>query len=184
MTLFKDKYRIQSARLRHWDYSATGSYFVTICTKERACFFGDVTNTEVKLSPVGRIVAEEWQKTPFIRQNVELDEWQIMPNHLHVIVVIKEPRAAISTAETAHRAVSTGQPRNLRPRSLGSIIGQFKAACTKRIWAAGFRDFAWQSRFYDHIIRDRASLDKIRDYIIHNPLMWETDKDNPENLCM
>jgi REP-associated tyrosine transposase len=73
---------------------------------------------------------------------------------------------------------------HLRARSLGAIIGQFKAACTRRAWAAGHQDFAWQARFFDHVIREQGSLEKIRDYIRHNPHMWHTEKDNVENLYM
>src|SRR5437667_144262 len=92
--------------------------------------------------------------------------------------------AAPDRQETPQRGVSTADHSRLKAGSVGAIIGQFKSACTKRIWSAGFSEFAWQSRFYDHIIRNQESLDKIRDYILHNPVMWETDKDEPENLYM
>src|SRR5437667_7561517 len=81
--LFKDKFRIPSARLPKWDYTRAAAYFVTLCTKGSVHSFGDVVEGEMILSPMGRIVAEEWQKTPRLRLNVELDQWQIMPNHLH-----------------------------------------------------------------------------------------------------
>jgi len=205
MASFKNLYRIPSARLQNWDYARAAWYFVTVCTKGQACFFGEIVEGEVVLSPTGRIVAEEWEKTPQVRPSVALDQWQIMPNHLHAILVIKDvetPRWGVSREETFQRNVSTGDvetarravsargthrralartPR-LKPASLGSIIGQFKSACTRRIWAAGFPDFAWQPRFYDHIIRSQDSLAKIRDYIIHNPLMWGTEEDRIENL--
>jgi putative transposase len=185
--LFKDLYRIPSARLQEWDYRRAAGYFVTVGTKNKACFFGEVVEGEVVLSAAGKIVAEEWQNTPRVRPYLALDEWQIMPNHLHAILIIRDvetPRWGVSPTETFHRNVSTSVRPLLKSHSLGSIIGQFKSVCTKRIWAAGSRDFAWQTRFYDHVIRDPASLEKIRDYIRHNPLMWATDRDNPENLCM
>src|SRR5512135_1100423 len=91
MTLFKNKYRIESARLRGYDYSSPGLYFVTICTKNRVSYFGDVVNGKMELSPMGNIVADEWQKTPDIRANVQLDEWVVMPNHLHGIIWITHP---------------------------------------------------------------------------------------------
>ena len=195
--LFKDKFRIPSARLPKWDYTRAAGYFVTLCTKGSVHSFGDVVEGEMILSPMGRIVAEEWQKTPRLRLSVELDQWQIMPNHLHGILILKEvetARRAVSRrggsptlgtpGETPQRGVSTPDHSRLKAGSLGAIIGQFKSACTKRIWSAGFSEFAWQARFYDHIIRNQESLDKIRDYILHNPVMWETDKDEPENLYM
>ena len=130
-----------------------------------------------------------------IRKNVTLDEWVVMPNHLHGIVVIHEKETP--QHETPHRGVSTEEPDDCRDvpvarlsqtlpgrlckGSLGAIVGQFKSVCTKRIWAAG-HDFAWQSRFYDEIIRSEASLSTIREYIQNNPLKWESDKNNPANI--
>ncbi len=206
MALFQNKYRIESARLQGWDYAREGLYFVTICTRDRARFFGEISAGEMQLSPIGEIVAEEWQKTPQVRPNVELDAWSVMPNHLHGIVVITHQMqiSKPTAVETFRRNVSTsGEEPNvetfrrnvsataanapsarLKPNSLGAIINQFKSVCTKRIWAAGFRDFAWQPRFYDHIIRDEKSLQKIREYVINNPLRWEHDKDNPANIFM
>jgi len=197
MTLYKNKYRIESARCQKWDYTSNGYYSVTICTQNREYFFGDVVADKIQLSPVGKIVAEEWQKTAQIRSYIELDEWVIMPNHLHGIIIIKNqpppppvetPRWGVSQQVTFHpketfqRNVSTKS--RLKPKSLGSIIGQIKTACTKRIWEAGFDNFEWQDRFYDHIIRDDESLHHIREYIINNPLKWELDKNNPANLYM
>ncbi|MBS1250527.1 MAG: hypothetical protein MAG431_02121 [Chloroflexi bacterium] len=187
MTKYKNKYRIKSTRLPDWDYTSPGWYFVTICTKGRQLFFGQVIDGEMHLSPIGKIVAEEWQKTEAIRENVTLDEWVIMPNHLHGIIMIHErdPRSV----ETSRRGVSTDRGssteqgdspttkaiQHWKPGSLGAIIGQIKSVCTKRIWAAGYDEFGWQSRFYDHIIRDQASLDRIRAYIRNNPKEWEDD---------
>lgn len=171
MTLYKGKYRIESARLPGWDYAGAGWYYVTICTYGQACFLGEVVGGLVILSVAGQIVAEEWSKTPQIRANVALDVWVIMPNHLHGIIVINE-------VETSRRDVSTG---GLQSGSLGAIVGQFKAVCTKRIWAAGYRDFRWQARFYDHIIRDDGDLNRIREYIQNNPAQWEMDKLYPAN---
>lgn len=182
--LFKEKYRIPSARLPHQDYSAVGQYFVTLDTKGHECFFGRVQDNQVMLSMAGEIVADEWQRTATVRANVTLDEWQIMPNHLHGIIVISRDASCRDASlrrlkdETFHRNVST----TLQANSLGAIIGQFKGASTKRIRAAGVRDFAWQPRFYDHVIRNSDSLEKIRAYIRHNPLMWDLEKDDPENI--
>ena len=183
MTKFMDQYRTESTRLPGWDYASAGWYFVTFCTRGHTYFLGEVAQGDMRLSPIGEIVAEEWQKTPQIRPNVMLDEWIIMPNHVHGIVAITGT-AAVETAavETARRAVST--TAQLKPGSLGAIIGQVKSICTKRIWAAGCTDFAWQTRFYDHIIRDEASLHRIRAYIANNPAQWEQDKNNPANLYM
>ncbi len=94
---FKNKYRIESARLHSWDYTAPGWYFVTVCTKNKENFFGDVIDGEMNLSKAGRIVSEEWLKTAIIRSNIMLDEWVIMPNHLHGILVITERMTNVET---------------------------------------------------------------------------------------
>lgn len=103
MERFKGKYRIPSTRLPGWDYANAGYYFVTIVTHGRIPYFGEIVAGEMHLSPIGDIVANEWVKTPQIRPNVQLDEWVIMPNHLHAILVItgtlvETPRRGVSTA--------------------------------------------------------------------------------------
>jgi putative transposase len=89
MTLYKNRYRVESTRLAHWDYSSPAWYFVAICTKDRRAYFGDVIDGAISLSAIGLIVADEWRKTPVIRPYVDLDEFVVMPNHVHGIVVIK-----------------------------------------------------------------------------------------------
>ncbi len=172
--LFQNRYRIASTRLEGWDYSATGYYFVTICTHGRECCLGEVVAGEMHLSGAGMIVMEEWQNTARIRENITLDEWVVMPNHLHGIIVI----TGAPHRETPHRGVSTG---GWRSGSLGAIIGQFKSVCTKRIRADGF-DFAWQTRYFDRVIRSEPALQEVREYIRKNPLRWELDLNNPKNL--
>ena len=192
MTKFRDRYRVESARLPGWDYRTAGWYFVTICTRDRFPFFGQVADGDMILSPMGEIVAEEWQRTPEVRPNVALDEWIIMPNHLHGIIVIVDtadpvvetpgPVETSRPVETPHRGVSTNRGADAKTKpgltagSLGAIVGQIKSVCTKRIWAAGYADFAWQSRFHDHIIRDEGSLQRIRQYIVNNPRTWTEDR--------
>lgn len=130
---------------------------------------------EVVLRPEGQIVGEEWRRTSAVRHHLNLDEFVIMPNHLHGILVF-----TCHAEKTSRRDVST--KANLKPDSLGAIIGQFKSVCTKRIRKSGFSQFSWQSNFYEHIIRDEASLEKIREYIVDNPGKWELDADNPKNF--
>ena len=185
MNLFKERYRVESSRLKGWDYTSVGYYFVTICTRNRECYLGNVVDGVMRLSPAGKIVDEEWQKTAVIRENVTLDEWVVMPNHLHGIIVINSntPHRGVSTDGTEHcRDVPMARldVARIHKDSLGAIIGQFKSVCTKRIWTAD-HDFAWQSRFYDEIIRDERSLETIREYIRNNPMQWHLDKENPAN---
>lgn len=172
MSLYRNRYRIESARLPHWDYTTDAWYFITICTRDRQHFFGHIASRQMHLSTIGKIVAEEWQKTSEIRPSVTLDAWVVMPNHFHAIIGIQNGH---STVETFRRNVSTNPPK-LRPNSLGSIVGQFKSVCTKRIWAGGSPEFGWQPRFYDRIIRDQAAFDRVRLYIQNNPANWQTDQ--------
>ena len=209
MTLFKDKYRVETTRLAGWDYRSAGYYFVTICTHERACYLGEISDGAMLLSHQGEIVAEEWQQTGILRGNVTLDEWVIMPNHFHAIIAITadvalhiDSKIDNPKTETCQRHVSTvgvdvvsveTSPvarldstlrlgvSGLKSGSLGAIINQFKSVCTKRIRAAG-HDFGWQTRYYDQIIRDEKSLHDIREYIVNNPLKWEMDKNHPKYM--
>lgn len=148
-------------------------------------FFGDVVAEDVIVSEIGEIVAEEWQKTEILRDNVRLDEWIVMPNHMHLILVITHKIESIAENKTPQRGVSTGAASGKWVgNTVGSIIGQFKGACTKRIWAEGFNEFAWQSRFFDRIIRSEEALHKARHYIVSNPSNWDKDCDNLAGLYM
>jgi len=182
MTLYKDKYRIESARLQNWDYSTPSYYFVTLCTYNRANFFGDIVNGELRHSPAGEIVAEEWIKTESIRPNIKMDAWVVMPNHVHSIIIITH-----RLVETARRAVSTcdiSPKSRLKPNTLGSIVGQIKIQCTKRIRAAGIPEFDWQERFWDTILWDEKTLANVQLYIQNNPAQWDQDREKPPDLWM
>jgi putative transposase len=174
--LYQNKFRIESSRLKDWDYSTPWWYYVTICTKDMKCWFGIIKNGKMKLNDLGKVIEEEWSKTKEIRSNVDLDNFVIMPNHFHGIPIIKDVetsrRDVSKESETGHRPVST----QLKPNSLGSIIGQFKSVCTKRIYKLGYRNFQWQKGFYDHIIRNENDLHRIGTYIQNNPLKWELDE--------
>jgi putative transposase len=198
VALFQDKHRIESARLSGWDYSSPGAYFVTLCTKGMLNWFGDVVDGTMQLSPVGEIVADEWGRTEQIRPSVSLDQWVVMPNHLHGIVVIQETRRvethrrSKASVET-HRDASLQEPKRNefgpQRNNLASIIRGFfatgesasggKSASTKRIHAIGHQGFYWQPRFYDHIIRNEKSFNKIREYISNNVMQWEFDRNRP-----
>ena len=193
MTLFKKRYRIESPRLPGKDYTDNGIYFVTICTRGGEHVFGEIQNGVMCLSETGTAIAEEWRRTEQLRYYVTLDRWVIMPNHMHAIIVmqrnptidfmlsanhrtyvrmINDPPVSV---ETRRRRVSP-RHRHWKPHSLGSIINQFKTACTKRIHAMGYGDFSWQRQFYDHIIRNDESLFHIRHYIRDNPQKWGCEK--------
>ena len=184
MALFNERYRIEPARLRGRDYSAPGHYFVTICTRNRRRFFGNVVNGVMHRSAIGEIVAEEWRRTATVRRNVQLDEWIVMPDHLHGIIRIVGPVPSEEPCPPDAAQRPRRPAARFSPNSLGSMIGQFKSVCTKRIREAGYDDFEWQARFFDHIIRDNDSLISKRTYILENPFRWESEKCYPENLDM
>ena len=161
--LFKSRYRVPSARHGGWDYRWAGIYSITIRTRGRVCWFGEVQRGQVLLSPVGKVVADEWEKIPRDHPRVTLDEWVIMPDHMHGILIFQ--------GETPDD--EPAKPKHLLAQSLGAVIGRFKSEATKRIWRnLRQRSFAWQPRFYDVIVRDPSHLERIRAYIRANPTRW------------
>jgi putative transposase len=174
---FKNKYRIESVRLQDWDYSQNGYYFVTICIKNREYLFGQIENDKMILSEIGRIAEQCWREIPSHFTIVELDEFAIMPNHIHGIIVITE------NVETQHIAsLQRKGPNKFGPQSenLASIVRGFKSGVKK--WAMVKRiGFEWQPRFYDRIIRNEEELWNVRNYIQHNHLKWNDDEENPDS---
>jgi|TARA_Y100000310_G_C20601280_1_gene773181 REP element-mobilizing transposase RayT len=194
---FKDKYRIASTRLPGWNYSENGHYFVTICTNNRINYFGKVKNNIMHLSDIGKITMKYWQEIPKHFPFVKLDEYVIMPNHIHGILIINNfdqvetQNFAFSNYE-AIRSVETQNFASLRPneyknkfgpqsKNLSSIIRGFKIG-VKKYATINNISFAWQSRFYDHIIRHDQALNNIRQYIIDNPKKWQRDRNNSAGL--
>ena len=173
MPLFRDRYRVETVRLQGRDYAEAGMYFITVCTHGRYPWFGEIRNGLMGLSDAGCIVAQEITRTSRLRQNIILDEWVVMPNHIHAIVEIC-PWGNADPVITCRRNISADVAIliplcRLRPSSLGSIVGNIKSASTSRIWKAGYPDFKWQSNFYDRIIRSDRALENIRSYIRNNP---------------
>jgi len=206
MTLFKNKYHVESTRLDGFDYSEIGSYFVTIVTHGRKCLFGDVIDGKMILNDVGKIVRQCWKGISDHFPNASLDEFIIMPDHVHGIIVltnenpisVETPDLVVSYTnyrksdketpdpgvvscanyrksgkETPNLGVST-EKTTIKRATIGVIINQFKRICTIIIRKQN-PDFAWQSRFYDHIIRNDNELGHIREYILYNPQNWQKD---------
>ena len=174
---YQNKFRIESARLKEWDYSNPWWYYVTICTKNHSCFFGDIVNGEMNLNDFGLVVEKYWNEIPKHYQNVEIDYYTVMPNHIHGIIIINGSRDVACN-------VSTNQYSQMSPKknSLSAIIRSYKSAVTKFAHENGNNNFAWQERFYDRIIRNEKELFNIRKYIQQNPMKWELEKTIPENL--
>ena len=177
----------RSIRLKGYDYTRAGAYFVTICTKDRACLFGDVADGVMRLNQMGHIVRQCWLAIPDHFPHVLLDEFVVMPNHVHGILVIMPTHDVGAThASPLQNDDTPTRPRGPQPRSVASIVGSFKSAAAKRINEHRGTPGApiWQRNYYEHIIRDDESLNLIRNYIADNPLRWQIDAENPNTISV
>ncbi len=221
---YKGKYRIDSTRLPAWNYASDGRYFLTICTQGKKCFFGEVMQGEMQLSPIGEIAQKFWYEIPNQFSNCDIDVFCVMPNHIHGILIINQTQDAVvreeivvkedaidsinseedavnsqskedavnshskedavnsQSKEDAMNRVSTRRGGGvtglfnpmLSKNSVSKIVRWYKGRCTFEINQI-YQDFGWQERFHDEIIRDEFALDRIRQYIINNPINWECD---------
>ncbi|MBD1905464.1 transposase [Funiculus sociatus GB2-A5] len=173
-----NKHHRRSIRLKGYDYSQVGVYFITICTHQRQCLFGAIANSKMELNPYGQIAAECWDGIPQHFSRIQLDACVVMPNHLHGILVITDAGRDMALPCPYERQF--GKPIS---GSLSTAIGSFKSVVTKRInlvrGAPGTP--VWQPNFYEHIIRSEPSLQRIREYIHTNPQSWEVDQLHPNN---
>jgi REP element-mobilizing transposase RayT len=172
--LFNNKYRIPSARLQSWNYANAGMYFVTICTKDRVCHFGNIIESDLMPTEIGKIAWSEWFKTVELRpdMNIELGEFVVMPNHIHGIVMIglnefnKPDNNHLSNSQNGFLPQS---------KNLASIIRGYKIAVTTYARKNNIV-FDWQTRFHEYIIRSEDDYVKISNYIIDNPARWKDDQ--------
>ena len=193
----------RSIRLKGYDYSQAGLYFITICCYNRKCLFGDVINGEMVLNEYGTIACNEWLNTPNIRKNVELDVFVIMPNHIHGIIILNGRGElhsplnmitgnTISGNAITHNAITgnaitgnaiTGNKRgecNSPPRgpsnNIGAIVRGYKSSVTKQFNLLNIGCTVWQRNYHEHIIRNEKSYQTIAEYIVNNPSKWNNDK--------
>jgi REP element-mobilizing transposase RayT len=168
------KHNRQSIRLKGYDYSQPGYYFVTICVSNRFCLFEKVSEDRVHLNKYGEIARKEWLLTEDLRDNVRLDEFVVMPNHVHGIIEL------IDSRDTARRVPAKEKFGNPTKNSIPTIIRSYKSAVTKAINQLNNQsgDKSWQRNYHDHIIRNSQDLNRIRKYILNNPEDWENDKLN------
>lgn len=153
-------------RLKYYDYSTAGWYYVTICTQNHKHHFGIIKNEKMMLNEFGEIIIEFWNEIPKHFLNVELDELVIMPNHIHGIIIINYDNNV--------------RVENIRPQqktNLSNVIKGFKIGVSKWCKNNNYSDFKWQRSFYDRIIRNEKELYNIRKYINQNPLKWSLEKD-------
>jgi REP element-mobilizing transposase RayT len=194
MTYNPDIHHRHSIRLKDYDYSQAGAYFVTICASQRECLFGGIVNGDMVLNDVGRIVVDEWVKTGIVRKNAILDEFVLMPNHFHGIIFLSENVGAMPLARPGGTGnhdgyrIETRVTRRVAPTgpvsgSIGAVMAQFKSIVTKRINVLrnNLGCPVWQRNYYERVIRNEDELFRAREYIVNNPMKWELDKENPVN---
>lgn len=181
MALYRNRYRVKSARLRGWDYRSPGWYFVTICTRDHTCVLGDSVRGQIRLSPSGKVADSELRNVPSHYLNISIDCFIVMPNHIHAIIVIdggqhSHPPNLETRGEPPYRNGLIVIPP--KAGSLAAIVRSYKAGVTRHCHEMGLKSFAWQAGFYDHIVRANQPLQAIRAYIQENPANW---RDDPEN---
>lgn len=166
-------------RLKHYNYSKGGYYCITICTQNKISYFGEIKNGKMILNSSGEIARRYWNEIPNYYSNIHLDEFIVMPNHIHGIIIINKSgrieQCSVPTKEIKRDNRNYGL--------ISKIIKSYKTIVMKTIRnEVRIHEFGWQRSFYDHIIRNEESLSKIREYIIDNPLKRGIDKNNIENI--
>lgn len=180
-----DHWRRRSLRLRGYDYSSDGAYFVTIVTQHRHCLFGQIVEDEMILNEAGQMVHDEWLLLPERFSSVETDQFVVMPNHLHGILVLGENVDSVGAPLVgALPRADIGDTGNIP--TLGAVVGAFKSLTTV-LYSEGVKESnwphfdqrLWQRNYYEHIVRDEIAIERIRDYILGNRANWERDPENP-----
>jgi putative transposase len=178
MTYTPENHHRRSIRLKGYDYTKNGAYFVTVCTQNRESLFGGIENDEMRLNDAGQVTRQCWQDIPAHFPHVLLDIFVIMPNHIHGILVIAD---ALVGAKNFSPLRSTPKPSGTS-KTIGSMIRGFKIGVTKWMRENTPVQHVWQRNYYEHIIRDDADLTAIRTYIADNPRQWEMDQENPDSV--
>ncbi len=176
------KHHRKSIRLKDYDYSQEGAYYVTIVTYHRDCLFGEVMNGEMILNEYGKIADECWRAIPEHFPHVELGAHVIMPNHAHGIIAITDDARRGAAMLRPYDNNDNPHKINVTPGSLGAIVRSYKSAVSYRIHKELNATGIWQRNYYDHIIRDEKDLQSKTDYIEANPMLWDEDDDNPRNV--
>ncbi len=177
MSSSNPKYHRRSIRLPEYDYSQEGAYYVTMCTQERKYVFGEISDGKMDLNKYGKIVDQFWQDIVERYDGIVLDTFVIMPNHVHAIIII--------IGDAICRGEVTSPLRKPRKHTIGQVLAYYKYQTTKIINqindSPGRR--VWQRNYYEHIIRNEKTLNKMREYICNNPLYWASDDENPKRIC-
>ena len=183
------KHHRRSIRLKGYDYSQAGAYYVTIVTWRRECLFGEVMNGEMMLSRFGLVAKQQWEKLPKRFPNIALGAYVIMPNHMHGIIEIINGRGTAESLKALEGESSRRAPTHERFQkpvkgSIPTIVRSYKSAVSYRINLMRGTDGVpvWQRNYYEHVIRNEKDLQNKTDYINANPLLWDQDDENPNNI--
>jgi len=185
-----------SIRLPHYDYSTPGSYFITICTHDHECIFGEIKKLKMELNAIGQIVQQKWQDLSHRFPTVKIDIFVVMPNHTHVIItLVGAPLAGALQPDHEHPVLKpaaevTSQRATARVApTLGEIVGAFKSLCIHHCLQRLKQQMPgiqlgklWQRNYHEHVIRNQNDYDRIAEYIQNNPQQWDMDSLNPRNI--
>ena len=183
-------YRRRNIRLKGYDYSQPGLYFVTICAYNGQHLFGEVVRGKIILSGIGEIANTLWNEIKTHVHNVRLREFVVMPNHIHGIIEITKHVTNVNAG--VHVGATHASPlQNVQDicrgwacpaPTLATIVGGYKSAVSKHVRRLGFTGFAWHRNYFEHIIRNDHSYEYIANYIINNPTTWEKDRFFQQNF--
>ncbi|MEW6686632.1 MAG: transposase [Candidatus Edwardsbacteria bacterium] len=188
MTYNPEKHHRHSIRFKGYDYSQTGAYFVTICTQNRKCLFGAIVNGKIALNELGGVIEKIWKEIPLYYSGIDIDEFVVMPNHIHGIILIVGADPCVCPIKSN----DIGRTQGFAPTeklSLSNVVQRFKSLTTKKYidgikqnnWQT-FNKRLWQRNYYEHIIRNEDELNRIRKYIQINLLKWQFDRENPDRI--
>jgi len=172
-----DIHHRRSIQLKGYDYSQAGAYFVTICTRDRECLFGEVAEGQMRRSDAGEMIQQVWKDLPDRFVSIQIDEFIVMPNHIHGVIFIQQKS---NTSESRVRLDTRPTP------ALGDVICSFKSDATHQyiggVAGKGWLPSPgklWHRNYYEHVIRNEDELNRIRKYIQENPAQWAFDQENP-----
>lgn len=177
-------------RLRNYDYSSEGMYFVTVCAKDKICLFGEIEGGEIKLNDAGQMIESVWKGLSNRFPSIDLDQFAVMPNHIHgIILMVGAPLVGAQNAGPSAKRTDI-QRAGTRPAAptVGDVVGAFKSITTNEYirgvkhehWPP-FLGKLWQRNYYEHVIRNEKELFETRRYIQENPLKWDLDSENPRS---
>ena len=183
MIFHPERHHRRSIRLKGYDYRHAATYFATICTQHSACLFGEVVGGQMRLNDAGQMVHDMWDDLAMFYPGVQTDAFVVMPNHIHGIIIL----VGVDPRVYPGQPKGMGQPQGVaRTLSLSDVVHRFKTMTTKRytdgVKQLGWEPFCgrvWQRNYYEHIVRNEESLNRIREYIRTNPMRWASDRENP-----